>query len=131
MTDGWPRPIPCYHYAMLRKNAWWFGLLSLVLAAMGCAGSDASTGGNGGSGGVDDRNEPSLFSTRYCEVLLPEVAGDTAIISVFNTVGLNECPAELWDALDTEQIAEAQEVFLAVLNGPRFWTIDRAAGIFF
>ena len=125
--DGRPWFDPCYHYAMLRKNARLLGLLGLALAAMGCAAPDASTGGNGGSGGVDDRNELSLFSTRYCEVLLAEVDGDTATISVFNTVGLNECPAELWDALDTEEIAEEQEVFLAVLNGPRFWTIDRAA----
>ena len=51
-----------------------------------------------------------------------------AIVSVFNTVGLNECPSELWEALNTDEIAREQEVFLALLNGPRFWAIDDAAG---
>ena len=92
-------------------------LLCVALVAIGCSSSD-STGSN----------EASLFDSRYCEVLLADVEGDVAIVSVFNTVGLNECPSELWEALNTDEIAEEQEVFLAVLNGPRFWAIDDAAG---
>ena len=97
-----------------------FSLLFLTLVTMGC-GSSSNGGGAGG-------NVASLFESRYCEVFLVEVEGDTAIVNVFNTVGLNECPSELWDALDTDEIAEEQGVLMAILNGPRFWTIDGAAG---
>lgn len=96
------------------------GLLCLTIVAIGC-GSSSNRDGTG-------ENEPSLFDTRYCEVLLVEVERDVAIVSVFNTVGFNECPSELWDVLDTDEIADEQGVFLAVLNGPRFWAIDGAAG---
>ena len=95
-------------------------LVCLTLVAIGC-GSSSSDGSTGG-------DEASLFESRYCEVLLADVEGDMAIVSVFNTVGLNECPSELWEALNTDEIAREQEVFLALLNGPRFWAIDDAAG---
>jgi hypothetical protein len=104
------------------------GLLCLTLVSIACGSS--SSGGKAGSGGQGGAagNEPSLFDSRYCEVFLVDVEGDLAIVNVFNTVGLNECPSELWEALDTDEIAEEQEVFMAVLNGPRFWTVDGAAG---
>ena len=95
-------------------------LVCLTLVAIGC-GSSSSDGSTGG-------DEASLFESRYCEVLMADVEGDMAIVSVFNTVGLNECPSELWEALNTDEIAREQEVFLALLNGPRFWAIDDAAG---
>jgi hypothetical protein len=95
-------------------------LVSVALLAIGCA---SSSGGESTEGDGE-----SLFDSRYCEVLLADVEGDSAIVNVFNTVGLNECPSELWDALDTDEIAEEQDVFMAVLNGPRFWTVDGAAG---
>jgi hypothetical protein len=93
----------------------------MALLVTGCAGSSSDGEGSG------DPTAESLFDGRYCEVLLAETEGASAIISVFNTVQLNECPAELWDELDTEQIADEQQVFLATLNGPRFWTIDGGA----
>ncbi len=94
-------------------------LLCLAWVAIGCGSS--SSGGAGG-------DELGLFDSRYCEVFLVEVEGDVAIVNVFNTVGLNECPSEPWEALDTDEIAEEQGVLMAVLNGPRFWTVDGAAG---
>ena len=75
-----------------------FALILPGLLALGCG----SSSGGGDSG---EREAASLFGTRYCEVLLAETANGFATISVYNTVSLNQCPAELWDALDTEQIA--------------------------
>jgi hypothetical protein len=108
---------------MTRKNA----PLLVLLVAVSCS-SNASTNGGGGSGGSGERGVASLFDTRYCEILLADVEGDTATIRVFNTVGLNDCPADRWEALDVEQIAEEQAVFVAFANGPRYWTIDAASG---
>ena len=95
-------------------------LVSVALLAIGCA---SSSGGESTEGDGE-----SLFDSRYCEVLLVDVEGDFAIVDVFNTVGLNECPSELWEALNTDEIAEEQGAFLAVLNGPRFWATDSAVG---
>ena len=67
----------------------------------------------------------SMRAKRYCEVLLaqPSDAGVTA--EVFNSFPLNDCPQELWSQLDAPAIASAAGVPLAVLNGPRFWLMDR------
>jgi hypothetical protein len=61
---------------------------------------------------------------RYCEVLLvtPKDAGFTA--RVFSTYTLNDCPADLWTALDPAAIAAANGVPVALLNGPRYWLTD-------
>ena len=74
----------------------------------------------------DPTTDETLFGTRYCEVFLIEVDGDDSTIEVYNTVGLNLCPPELWEALDTDDIAQDHGATLAMLNGPRFWTIDGA-----
>jgi hypothetical protein len=66
-----------------------------------------------------------MRTKRYCEVLLVRVVDGQASADVYNSFPLNDCPAELWTELDTAAIASAEGVTLAVLNGPRFWLMDR------
>jgi hypothetical protein len=57
---------------------------------------------------------------RYGEVFLVKPDG----IFMYNTTGLNDCPADLWNKPDVEKIKEqygAREVFK---NGPHFWVSD-------
>ena len=61
---------------------------------------------------------------RYCEVLLVQVDDGTATADVYNSYPLNDCPQELWVALDPTAIASDQGVPIAVLNGPRHWLMD-------
>ncbi len=66
---------------------------------------------------------------RYGEVLLVEVgpAGPQAV--VYNSFPLNDCPAQLWSALDAQAIATENGAAAALLNGPRYWlmnTIEKA-----
>ena len=65
-----------------------------------------------------------LSGKRYGEVLLvtPGEAGPQA--SVYNSFGLNECPAELWSALDAKAIAAENGAATALLNGPRYWLMN-------
>jgi len=57
---------------------------------------------------------------RYCEIFLATPEG----ILMYNTTGLNDCPAAAWSALDVEKI-KAQTGAQAVLkNGPHFWLSD-------
>ena len=66
-----------------------------------------------------------LRDKRYCEIMI----GKGGIIvpkefDVYNTIGLNDCPEDLWAKIDVEKIkAEADSRFVK-LNGPRHWMID-------
>lgn len=61
---------------------------------------------------------------RYGEVLLvtPGEAGPQA--TVYNSFPLNDCPAELWSALDAQAIAAENGAATALLNGPRYWLMN-------
>ena len=66
----------------------------------------------------------SIRGDRYCEFLLvtPTAAGVRA--EVYATFPLNDCPAEVWDAADTTEVAASAGVPVAIANGPRYWLID-------
>ena len=72
--------------------------------------------GHGGEG---------LHGQRYCEVL----SGAPDGLHVYNTIGLNECPEEKWTKLDAQKLKAGLAVDRVVLNGPRFWTLDRIDGL--
>jgi hypothetical protein len=65
-----------------------------------------------------------LSGKRYGEVLLvtPGEAGPQA--TVYNSFPLNDCPAELWSALDAQAIAAENGAAVALLNGPRYWLMN-------
>jgi len=65
-----------------------------------------------------------LSGKRYGEVLLvtPGEAGPQA--AVYNSFPLNDCPAELWSALDAQAIATENGAAAALLNGPRYWLMN-------
>ena len=65
-----------------------------------------------------------LSGKRYGEVLLvtPGEVGPQA--AVYNSFGLNDCPAELWSALDPKAIAAENGAATALLDGPRYWLMN-------
>jgi hypothetical protein len=65
-----------------------------------------------------------LSGKRYGEVLLvtPGEAGPQA--TVYNSFPLNDCPAELWSALDPQAIAAENGAAAALLNGTRYWLMN-------
>ena len=81
-----------------------------------------------------DQNESSetgqsgsqeLRDVRYCEIIPVTRKGNKLTAWVYNTLGLNDCPAAEWDALTEEQVNEAYGSVSAKLNGPRYWVIDK------
>jgi hypothetical protein len=66
-----------------------------------------------------------ISGKRYGEVLLvtPGEAGPQA--NVYNSFPLNDCPEELWTALDPQAIATENGAATALLNGPRYWLMNR------
>jgi len=58
--------------------------------------------------------------TRYGEIFIIKDTG----LDVYNTTGLNDCPAKLWDALDLEEIKKQFGAMAVQKNGPHFWMMD-------
>ena len=67
---------------------------------------------------------PDLRNVRYCEVITVDRERLTFHVAVYNTLGLNFCPAEQWARLDARALAKELDVSRVKLNGPRYWTID-------
>ncbi len=63
---------------------------------------------------------PNARNLRYGEILIIKETG----LEVYNTTGLNDCPVELWDALDLEAIKEKHGALSVQKNGPHFWMMD-------
>ncbi|MEI8127001.1 MAG: hypothetical protein WCG86_04185 [Actinomycetota bacterium] len=61
---------------------------------------------------------------RYGEVIALFFRDGAFEAEVFGTQLLNDCPQELWDTLDAEEIAREMGAALVKLNGPRYWVLD-------
>lgn len=69
-----------------------------------------------------------LRDVRYCEVIPVFKDGMTLNVEVYNTLGLNDCPADAWSKLDAEKMAAHYGAKIVKLNGPRHWVINKLVG---
>jgi hypothetical protein len=82
-----------------------------------------------GRGGAAVEPPPIDFhDARYCEVLVLTGEVPDAKVTVFNTIGLNECPAAKWEAIDAGALAQELGARAVILNGPRHFVMDSATG---
>lgn len=68
-----------------------------------------------------------VFGKRYGEVLLVRIGESGPQATVYNSFPVNDCPAELWDALDADALARDNDAAAVLLNGPRYWLMSRIA----
>jgi hypothetical protein len=68
-----------------------------------------------------------LRGARYGEIFLITNREGQLTAAVYNTTGLNDCPAEIWQLLDPLELARDFGVAAVYLNGPRFWALDQIA----
>lgn len=61
---------------------------------------------------------------RYCEIFTVFLS-PSPIARINNTSGLNNCRQGWWDSLDTAAIADETGSDLVLLNGPRYWLMDK------
>jgi len=61
---------------------------------------------------------------RYGEIFLVRQEGGGLRAEVYNSYTHNDCPQELWDALDLSGIAASEGAAAAPANGPRYWLVD-------
>src|SRR5262245_28017199 len=57
---------------------------------------------------------------RFGEILVIKESG----VELYNTTGLNDCPPELWDTMDLEQLKQQFGAQAPRKNGPHFWMMD-------
>ena len=77
------------------------------------------------------RGEPRrrLHDARYCEILELTGAVPDAEVTVWNTIGLNDCPAARWEAIDAARARRRScGDVLVIKNGPRHFLMDSATG---
>ncbi len=65
-----------------------------------------------------------LHDARYCEIIALDGAPPDATAVVWNTIGLNKCPAPWWNAFDAGDLAQELGASAVVLNGPRHFLMD-------
>jgi haloalkane dehalogenase len=71
------------------------------------------------------RLREGLHGARYGEVLLVTGRLNRIEATVYNTLGLNDCPDDLWHALDPEAIKKSYRARAVILNGPRYFLMDK------
>jgi hypothetical protein len=86
--------------------------------------SPASDSPTAATAAASSPNE-SLRGLRYCEVLVPETgSSDVMALHVYTSQGLNDCPLDLWDAVDARSAAKRLGVPMVFKNGPRYVAYD-------
>lgn len=69
-----------------------------------------------------------LRDYRYCEVIPVFRQGVNLRVEVYNTLGSNDCPADLWAKLDEKALKEQYGAIAVKINGPRHWVMNRIVG---
>jgi hypothetical protein len=90
--------------------------VAAVLAAVSAAAAFASPASAASLDGLHD--------ARYCEIIELKGTPPNASATVWNTIGLNKCPAAWWNAFDAGELAQELGDTLVVLNGPRHFLMD-------
>jgi hypothetical protein len=65
-----------------------------------------------------------MRGVRYGEVLAMFLRDTGLEAEVYGTQMLNDCPQELWETLNADEIAKDMNAVFAKLNGPRYWVLD-------
>src|SRR3954465_3278843 len=66
-----------------------------------------------------------MHGARYGEVLLVTGRLNHIEATVYNTLGLSDCPDDLWRTLDPDAIKKEHGARAAILNGPRYFLMDK------
>jgi hypothetical protein len=66
-------------------------------------------------------------NVRYCELIPVVRHGLHLTATVYNTLGLNDCPAAVWDKITEAAMKKRFGALKVVLNGPRHFVMDAIA----
>jgi hypothetical protein len=66
-------------------------------------------------------------NVRYCEIIPVVRHGFHLVATVYNTLGLNDCPPAVWDKITEAAMKKRFGALQVVLNGPRHFVMDAIA----
>jgi hypothetical protein len=96
------------------------GALAGLILAAASASVEAETAGPVIKGNVIE----GVRDARYCEII-PIVRDRLHLeATVYNTLGLNDCPASVWDSITEEAMKQRFGAITVLLNGPRYFLMD-------
>jgi len=79
---------------------------------------------------IEGNTIEGVRNARYCEIIPIVRDGLHLTATVYNTLGLNDCPAALWDKITEAEMKKQFDAVKVLLNGPRHFVMDKiiAAG---
>lgn len=92
--------------------------IAMLAAALAALAMASAAGAAIKSSGMRD--------TRYCEIFTVFLSPGP-IARINNSYGLNNCRRGWWESLDPAALAAESGADLVLLNGPRYWLMDRVA----
>jgi hypothetical protein len=93
--------------------------LRALLAALALSAVTGAVSADPNARGTD-----GLRDRRYCELIVVKRDGLHLKATVYNTLGLNDCPQEKWAALNEAELKRQFDAAEVMLNGPRHWVLD-------
>jgi hypothetical protein len=66
-----------------------------------------------------------MRNARYCEIIRVVRSGFHLVATVYNTLGLNDCPAAVWDKITEAEVKKRFGAIKVLLNGPRHLVMDK------
>lgn len=73
---------------------------------------------------IKDNAIENVRDARYCEIIPVVRVGFRLVATVYNTLGLNGCPAPVWNAITEENMKQRFDALTVILNGPRYFLMD-------
>jgi len=64
-------------------------------------------------------------NARYCEIIPVVRVRFHLVATVYNTLGLNDCPAAIWDKITEAEMKKHFGAVKVLLNGPRHFMMDK------
>jgi hypothetical protein len=108
------------------KKVHWVGVSVLMLLVSACG--PTTTQANPTLLPVKTDAGKNIRDTRYCEVIPVYREWFSLKAEVFNTLGLNDCPQDLWAKITTDAMKTQTGAVSVALNGPRAWAMDEIVG---
>lgn len=72
----------------------------------------------------DVRMLKPVRGSRYCEILIVKGTLSDLTATVYNTLGCNDCPDEIWKHIDAEKLKKEMGAKKIIMNGPRYFLMD-------
>jgi hypothetical protein len=72
-----------------------------------------------------DHTIAGIRDARYCEIIPVARSGFHLVATVYNTLGLNDCPAAVWDKITEAEMKKRFGAIRVLLNGPRHFVMDK------